>query len=123
MTIQINSIALTEQPSGCDESWEDVYSDQTSISGYVQRSQFPTKKKVELSWQFAKPETVRYFLGLVNAGAPVVYTNTDSKFYNGTNSFTGVLSVKPSEYVRGGSGLSKLTVTIEEGYTYTALGT
>lgn len=114
-TISINGTALSQQPSSLDESPTVVYSDQTSISGAKERQTFGTKKRAVLRWEKATPELVRGIIALATAGASVSYSNSNSAFYNGTNSFTGVLTISASEYVRGGSGLSSLEVIIEEG--------
>lgn len=117
-TISINGNVLAEQPTSLNEAWVAVGTTQTSISGNKQRIQFPGRKRVVMSWKFAKPETVRLFRRLEDAGSAVTYENDNSAFYGGTSSFTGILSVSPAAYQRGGSGLSELSVTIEEGEAY-----
>lgn len=117
-TISINNTALDQQPTELDETPTYVYGDQTAISGAKERQTFGSKKAVEMTWEFASPATVRLWMGYANAGEAVTYKNSNSAFYNGQNSFTGIVTVKQNKYERGGSGFSKLTVTIEEGSGY-----
>lgn len=118
-TISINSTELDQQPSGLDETPVYVYGDQTAISGAKERQTFGSKKRAVLSWEFASPATVRFWMELANDGEAVEYSNDDSAFYDGENTFDGIITVEQAPYQRGGSGFSQLKVTIEEGSGYT----
>ena len=119
-TISINGTELTEQPSSLNEMWVPVGTTQTSINGNKQRIGFAGRKKVVMGWEYASPKLVRYFKALEDAISAVQYANDNSGVYGGSMAFSGILTVNASEYVRGGSQLMKLTVTIEEGEAYAA---
>ena len=118
--ISINGTQLDEQPSGLNEMWASIGTTQTSINGNKQRTGFAGRKKVVMSWNFAKPETVRFFKALEDAVNAVSYANDNSGIYGGAVAFSGIISVNAGEYQRGGSQFTKLTVTIEEGEAYSA---
>lgn len=119
-TISINNAVLNEQPTSLDESWTKIGDTQTSISGNKQRVQFPSRKRVVMGWTWATPATVQYFKALEDAQTAVSYADDNSGFYGGSMAFSGVITVDTGEYQRGGTQLTQLTVTIEEGETYSA---
>ena len=119
-TISINNQVLTEQPTNLNESWNDVYTDQTAISGNKQRIQFPSRKRAELEWNYDSPSLVKKMRELADAGESVVYSNSYSHFYGKKVEFSGIITVSPGAYLRGGSGLSSLKIIIEEGDSYSS---
>lgn len=112
--IYINDTALSAMPNELTEITRTISSTQESINGNKQQVVVGSAKSVTMVWQWAKPALVKYFEQLSASGDPLTYRNDASEKY-GTFEFPGIITVDPGSYIRGGTGLTPLTVTIEEG--------
>ncbi len=112
--IYISSTASPQQPSSVCEQPERVKTDTYSMDGSVERNQSASKKCSKFVISMAKPETYRFYEALYEAAAPVTYRNDCSNVVGGVLEFTGIIDVEESDYIRGGSLMTELTVTVRE---------
>lgn len=115
--IYLNNTAIPMQPATLDETPAVVKTDQYSINGKLSRNVGDSRKRSAMGWTFVDQTTMAFIDSLYDSQTEVTYKNDASPRY-GTLEFTGVLSVSTDKYVRGGSGLIPLSITIEEGTTY-----
>lgn len=92
-----------------------VYTDTSAIDGSISRSQMSSKPRAVMQFTNATQSTVSYFTNLYNLSTPVIYKNTKSNLGNLYTINTGIVTIEQSEYIRGGSLLVSLTVTVETG--------
>lgn len=111
--ITINSITI-KQPSSLAESDIQIQTDNESIDGSLQRNRLGQKKSVSMSWQYLTPAEFQTLVGYFSSGNEVIYNNTESNRSGGSYGFTGLPNYKEGEYLRGGSKLVTLDVTIRE---------
>lgn len=115
--IKLNDIKLPEQPQTLNEEPKVLADTQQAINGNKQSILSGEVKQVSMSWSYIKPDTAKMLLSLQAKAEAVKYTNDSSSLY-GKLEFTGIITVKLGNYVRGGSGLVPCTVKIEEGEVY-----
>ena len=117
MSIYINGTALSPAPQELSEEIETISSTQQAINGNKQQVIVGTITTVKMTWSWTKPALVKFFENLSSSGDTITYRNDNSSKY-GILEFTGVIKVSSGDYLRGGSGLVPLTVTIEEGENF-----
>lgn len=115
--IFINDNALSPAPNELSEEVETISSTQQAINGNKQQVVVGSITSVRMVWSWTTPALVKYFENLAASGEDITYRNDDSKKY-GTLEFTGIISVSSGNYIKGGTGLVPLTVTIEEGENF-----
>lgn len=112
--ITINGTPSPQQPSKLNENPEQIKTDTHAIDGSVERYQLPSKQRAAFTIPMALPETFQFYRALYDAAAPVTYLNDKSNVPGGTLTFTGILDYNEDDYIRGGSLMVPLTVTIRE---------
>lgn len=115
--IYFNGQLPPQQPTTLNEDPRQVKTDQSSIDGSVSRNVLPKRKRASMTWDMVTPGTIQFFDNLYNTLAPIEYRNdTSSRF--GILQFSGPMDMTGGTYIRGGSGLSPLTISIQEGTIY-----
>lgn len=109
--ITFNDVAPPQQPYDVNENPATIKTDTSSILGNISRMQAPSRKRAVLRFM-ATPATFQFFQDLFDAATEVTYKNTHSNVSGGTLEFVGVIDYNEESYVRGGSKLVPLTVTI-----------
>ncbi len=112
--ITLGGNEIPQQPSVLNENPESIKTDTHAIDGTRQRMQEVSKKRSTFIITAATPTTYQFIKALYDAAAPVAYVNDDSRVSGGTLSFTGIIDFDDGDYIRGGSNLADLTVTIRE---------
>jgi hypothetical protein len=114
--ITLNGTPIPQQPSGLNEAPSFVKTDTSAIDGSKQRMQYPSTKRVQMTFDVVLPATFRFIKELYDSATAVTYRNDQSNV--GTLEFSGIMSYSQGEYLRGGSLMVSLTVTIEEGQPF-----
>lgn len=112
--ITFNGIQPPQQPSGLNENDESIKTDTHSINGSVQRNQSDSKKRSSMNYVMATPATLQFFKALYDSASPVIYYNSQSNKPGGTHTFVGLIDYNEGDYVRGGSLMIPLSVTMRE---------
>jgi hypothetical protein len=112
--ITLNGTQIPQQPSKLNENPEQVKTDTHAIDGSVERYQMPSKQHAVFTIPMALPATYQFIKALYDAASPVTYLNDKSNVPGGTLTFTGILDYNEDDYIRGGSLMVPLTVTIRE---------
>jgi hypothetical protein len=112
--ITLDSNPIPQQPSELNENPEQIKTDTHAIDGTRQRNQHPSKKRSVFRIRNAKPATYQFIKALYDAAAPVDYVNDESNVSGGTLEFTGIIDFNEDDFIRGGSLMVPLTVTIRE---------
>ena len=111
--IKINDIEIPMYPSSYDDSPSVVKTDSYAIDGSLERQQYPSKKQVKMSFPMANPSVYAFFNAFFEGESAVKFYNDTSKY--GVLEFTGIITAcNPGEYIRGGSLLFPLEITIRE---------
>lgn len=112
--ITLNGTQIPQQPSSLNENPESIKTDTHSINGTRQRMQSASKKRAVFVLTFALPATHQFIKALYDAADVVDYRNDESNVEGGVLEFTGIIDYDESEYMRGGSLMVDLTVTVRE---------
>lgn len=112
--ITLNSNPIPQQPSSLNENPEAIKTDTHAIDGTRQRMQSPSKKRAVFVITHALPATYQFIKALYDAASTVVYRNDESNVLGGVLEFTGIIDYDVSEYIRGGSLMVDITVTVRE---------
>lgn len=111
--IRLNGQEIPIYPSGYDDSPVVVKTDNFSINGSIERHSFPSKKRAKMTFAAVTPAQFRFFENIFNATGTVSFYNDQSKY--GSLQFEGIMTdCDTDEYIRGGSLMTSLTVTIRE---------
>lgn len=113
--ITINGDEIPAYPTDLNEDPSQVKTDTYAIDGTPSRMQGTSKKRAVLTYEAADVDTWRYWKALYDAAASVEYSNDESGDDGDLLEFTGILDISKDSYIRGGSRLAPLTVTISEG--------
>ena len=112
--ITLNGTPIPQQPSSLNENPETIKTDTNSINGSRQRMQSPSKKRAVFVIKNARPATFQFIQGIYDLAAVVTYRNNQSNVAGGILEFTGIIDYDEAEFVRGGSLMTDVTVTIRE---------
>lgn len=113
--ITFNGVEPPQQPVKVNENPATVKTDTYAIDGTPSRMQLPSRERSQMTFDMARPETFQFFKALYDAATPVTYRNDDSNVSGGVLEFSGILDYNESEFVRGGSLMVPLQVTIMQG--------
>lgn len=113
--ITFNGVEPPQQPTKLNENPSQVKSDTFAIDGTPSRMQMPSKGRSRMAFDMAKPETFQFFKALYDAAEPVTYRNDQSNVVGGILEFTGILDYNEDDFIRGGSLMVPLEVTMMEG--------
>lgn len=113
--ITFNGVEPPEQPNQLNENPSTVKTDTFAIDGTPSRMQLPSKGRAKLTFNMATPDTFQFFKALFDAATVVTYRNTESNVSGGVLEFTGILDYNEDEYIRGGSLMVPLEITVMEG--------
>lgn len=113
--ITFNDVEPPQTPNSVNENPMTVKTDTHAILGNVSRMQAPRKKRAVLNYIMATPETYQFFAALFDSATAIVYKNTESNESGGVLEFTGIIDFNEEDYVRGGSLMVPLTITMLEG--------
>lgn len=113
--ITFDGIAPPQQPNGLNENPSKVKTDTFAIDGTPSRMQLPSRGLAALTFSMVKPETFQFFKALYDAAQVVTYRNDESNVAGGVLEFTGILDFNEGDFVRGGSLMVPLEVTIMQG--------
>jgi hypothetical protein len=111
--ITFDDVAPPQQPISVNENPTKVKTDTSAILGNMSRMQAPSKNRSVMQYT-ATPETFQFFKALYDAAAAVTYKNTDSNVSGSTLEFECIIDFDEDAYIRGGSNLVPLTVTVYE---------
>lgn len=112
--ISINGTPLTQQPSNVNEDAIQVRTYNEAVDGSLSVNSFGTKQNAVLNFTYVQPELFQLLKALGDGVEAVTYSNTASNVAGGTLGFTGILSYTENSFVRGGSGIVPLQVTIRQ---------
>ena len=111
--IRLNGQEIPIYPSDYDDDLVTVKTDSFAIDGSLERHQFPSKKQAKMEFPAVMPAQLKFFRNIYEAAGTVEFYNDQSN--HGTLSFTGVMTeCSVSKYMRGGSLMAELSVTIRE---------
>ena len=111
--IRLNGQEIPVYTSGYDDSPVVVKTDNLSINGSIERHSFPSKKRAKMTFTAVTPAQFRFFESIFNDAGTVKFYNDQSKY--GMLQFDGIMTdCDADEYIRGGSLMTSLTVTIRE---------
>lgn len=111
--IKINNIEIPLYPSFYDDSPSVIKTDSYAIDGSLERQQYPSKKQVKMNFPMANPSVFAFFNELFEGETAMQFYNDSSKY--GILEFTGIITAcSAGEYIRGGSLLFSLEITIRE---------
>lgn len=113
--ITFNGLQPPQQPNKVNENPSTVKTDTYAIDGTPSRMQLPSRGRSQISFDAVRPETFQFFKALYDAATPVTYRNTNSNVPGGILEFTGIIDYNEDDYVRGGSLMVPLVVTIMQG--------
>lgn len=112
--VSINGTALSQQPSDVNENPIQARTYNEAIDKSLSVNTFGIKQNVELGFTYVSPALFQYIKAIGDGITAVVYSNTASNVAGGTLTFTGILSYEENAYIRGGSALVPLKVTVRQ---------
>jgi hypothetical protein len=112
--ISINGTPLPQQPYDVNENPVQIRTRNEAVDGSISDVTLGVKQQVVMAFDYASPALFQLIKGFGDGVTPVAYSNSASNVAGGTLNFTGLLTYEENSFVRGGSALVPLTVTIRQ---------
>lgn len=114
MAIILSGDATVPQPVDLLEELIQIQSENTSISGSLQRSKINQKKQVTMQYDMLSPADYQNLISKFTTGSGLYYSNNQSNYSGGIFAFSGLPYFSESSYVPGASLYRPFQVKIRE---------